>query len=231
MSNQIAEDYLQQAWRLYESADFDDAEATFTKALRLEPQNGSAHFGRGMARAGLGDFAGALADYDAAIRLNPQDMKSYLYRGFAHEQSGDAEAATADYTDALRLDPENGGIYYHRALLRDRQGDAAAAIADYSEAIRCGGDYTPDSYFRRGSERFRLGDFDGAIADFGVSLHDVEGNFVVGSLLGLARSYEALKRETEALRCYRDYLQRSAPYADSAIVQHAAELEQRLGGE
>jgi tetratricopeptide (TPR) repeat protein len=181
-----------------------------------------------MTRAGLGDFTGALADYDAAIRLIPQDAEPHLYRGFANEKKGDLRAALEDYTHALRLSPENGAVYYHRAWVRDKLGDAGGAAADYTEAIRCGGDYTTDCYYRRGQARFKLGDYDGAAADFGVSLHDVDANFVNDSLRGLGSSYDALQRPAEALKYYHDYLQRAAPYADSAITRRVAELEQQL---
>jgi tetratricopeptide (TPR) repeat protein len=49
--------------------DYQGAIADHTKAIELKPDHADAYFGRGTAKAGLGDKQGGLADVNKAIEL------------------------------------------------------------------------------------------------------------------------------------------------------------------
>ena len=51
---------------------FDRAIADFDEAIRLDPADAMALFGRGFARVGRGDLDGAISDYTAGVRLDPK---------------------------------------------------------------------------------------------------------------------------------------------------------------
>ena len=52
--------------------EFDEALSEYDEAIRLDPMNGMAHWGRGAASTEKGEFGQAIASLDAAIRLVPK---------------------------------------------------------------------------------------------------------------------------------------------------------------
>ncbi|HSA95291.1 MAG TPA: spore germination protein GerW family protein [Acidobacteriota bacterium] len=80
----------------------------YETALRLDPKNADAHFGRGMVRLmapqGLGgDLDGAIQDFEAA--LAKPTPEAHFYMGEAYKKKGLADKAKAAYEKALALNP------------------------------------------------------------------------------------------------------------------------------
>ena len=67
---------------LQEKGDFDKAIADYTQAIRLDPKDAEAHFGRGCSYSKKGDHDKAIADFTDAIRLNPKHADAYHNRGW-----------------------------------------------------------------------------------------------------------------------------------------------------
>jgi len=55
--------------------------AAYTEAIRLEPNNADAYFGRAVSHEERNELDLAVADYDQAIRLNPNYASAYNNRG------------------------------------------------------------------------------------------------------------------------------------------------------
>ena len=84
----------------------------FEKALQLDPNHASAHFGRGMGRLMApqgfgGDLDGAIADFKFACDKNHAEACYYL--GEAYVKKGMKEEATKAYEKALKLAPKHKG--------------------------------------------------------------------------------------------------------------------------
>ena len=82
----------------------------FEKALELDPENVTAHFGRGigrmMAPEGFGrDYDGALEDFKFVCVKDPS-AESYYYVGQAYFGKGQKDQAAEAYKKALELNPD-----------------------------------------------------------------------------------------------------------------------------
>ncbi len=73
--------------------------------MRIDPDDTSFVYLRGMARADAGDADGAIADLTKAIDNDPGTGSAYVRRGRIYEAEGDKARAAADYRSALKLDP------------------------------------------------------------------------------------------------------------------------------
>jgi predicted TPR repeat methyltransferase len=72
--------------------------------MRIDPNDTSFRYLRGVARADQGDADGAIADLTKTIELDPGTIAAYVRRGGAFEAKGDKARAAADYRSALEID-------------------------------------------------------------------------------------------------------------------------------
>ncbi len=148
--------------------------ADFNRALELDPQLAKAYLNRGIAHRDLGHLEAALTDLSQAIALDPSDARAYSSRGQVHRLLGDPLAALQDYTAALERDPHNPQLYFDRGQIHFEQEEWPAACEDFSQALQWAGqpgsrrglDLMARIYLYRGLARQRLGDWQGALADF-----------------------------------------------------------------
>ena len=115
--------------------DNDLAIVEFSDAIRLKPDDSTAHYNRAVAYSDKGDYDHAIADYTDAIRSEPGYVAAYYDRGKAYGYKSDWDKAIADETEALRLNSSFVEAYYNRGVFYDRKGIYDKAIVDYNEAI------------------------------------------------------------------------------------------------
>jgi len=100
---------------------YDEAEATYKKALDLEANSKKPNIAiQGLANSGLGEIYArtgkvpeAAASYDAAAKVNPTQAGFYLKNEaviFFQMNNGDAQVAAAD--EAIKVDPNQPLLYY-----------------------------------------------------------------------------------------------------------------------
>jgi tetratricopeptide (TPR) repeat protein len=164
-SDPQAEAYRIRAAAYSEKANYKQATADFTEAIKLRGDNAVAYFGRGQSRLAEGDAAGAVSDLTQAIRYSEPSPRLYTARGYAQLVKGDAAEAMADFSVALRLDPKNAAALNSRGLAYRKMGDVERAIADYSAAIQLNPIYAL-AYNNRGYVYESRGDKQAAAADF-----------------------------------------------------------------
>ena len=102
--------YLDSGDKNRNNSDYDLAIAEFDRAIRQDPGNAAAYFGRGRGYLRKGDNSRAVADYSEALRLNPNDVISFSNRGRAYARMGDYDNAVADFESALQIDPNNAAV-------------------------------------------------------------------------------------------------------------------------
>ena len=119
----------------YNHKNYQEAIASFDKALDLNRQYVDAYNIRGCAFSELGDYRRAIADYTKAIEINPQYSDAYKNRGNARRKLGDHQGAIADYDKAIELNPEIlTSIGFDRTLrikLNSNQSDAYELLEEY----------------------------------------------------------------------------------------------------
>ncbi len=93
-----------------------DALASYDKAVGLTPDYFVAYFGRARARQMLGDLDGAATDCEKVIQLKPGMAEAYFARASTRWRKGDLDGALADCTKCLSLNPT---IPFTYAMLGD----------------------------------------------------------------------------------------------------------------
>ena len=80
----------------------------FNTALKLDPDNGDAHFNRGTVYFEQKKYDLALKDFDAAVADNPDDPALVFNRGLTKYRLGNKTGAAKDFDAAETLDPRYG---------------------------------------------------------------------------------------------------------------------------
>jgi tetratricopeptide (TPR) repeat protein len=114
---------------------YQEAVASFDKAIALNPGYASAYNNRGVALQAMARYEDALASFDKAIALNPGFAEAFYNRGNVinalvergnelFERNCDTEAL-ACYDKAISVAPEHAEARYAKGLLKLSAGDYA----------------------------------------------------------------------------------------------------------
>lgn len=150
---------------LVNKADFKQAVAEYTEAIRINPEDTVALVSRGSAYSKLNQQSQAIADYDAVIRLRPDSALAYRNRGNAYRLQGKFDQAVRDCTEAIRLDPNDAIAWGYRGEVYHSEGKEDKAIVDYTAAIRLR-PRDPALYADRGFSYLEQRKLDAALADY-----------------------------------------------------------------
>lgn len=99
----------------------------FEDALRINPNNWSAYYGRAHILMRQGKWEAAMQDVNEVVRMQPRYFASYLLRSSAHEYRGNYGAALADLKTAASLatNEDYTTVLNQRAWFRATCPDAA----------------------------------------------------------------------------------------------------------
>lgn len=151
--------YYQKAMAHYDSANYQQAEIYYTKAIEAKPDP-LIYYSRAKTRYKLKKFLVALEDYNRAIELNPGYAVAYLNRGVIYHREEKVDLALSDYNRAIQLHPYYANAYYNRALLNHYERQKFdLALSDYNRAIELHPGYA-DAYKNRGKLYKRMGQKD-----------------------------------------------------------------------
>lgn len=114
---------------------YDEAIASFTRAIELEPRFLRAYSERGYAYGSIGQYDRAIADHTKVLEIDPRYARAYNNRGYAYFQTGQYDRAMADLTMALKLDPRYATAYLNLGNVHARQRQYDHAIAAYTRAL------------------------------------------------------------------------------------------------
>lgn len=160
--------YCEQAHRRGSShlvaGEFDEAIPYFDEAIRIDPKNAHAYFGRGYAWYKKKEYDSAIADFNNALEIDPRMAYAYNGRAAVWCDRQDYDKAIANYNEAIRIEPNDAIAYGNRAQVWCCLQDFDRAIADCNLAVRHG---PKDAavFAHRGYVWYRLKDYDKAIAD------------------------------------------------------------------
>jgi DNA-binding winged helix-turn-helix (wHTH) protein/Tfp pilus assembly protein PilF len=116
--------------------DMAGAEASFRRAIELDPSIPSLRRRHGYLLAATGRFDEALAHARAASELAPTSSSTFADLGWIELLAGDHAAAQHDLHEALRLDPANGGAALTLAASLAGAGREAEAWSQYRRALQ-----------------------------------------------------------------------------------------------
>lgn len=135
-----------------------------SRALKLDPGDVAAYWGRAEARIENRQFRLAIADCDRAIKLRPDLPTPYEIRGQAKARKGRPRQAIDDFGVAVALDPRAPSGYSGRANAYAMAGQPKAAIRDAAKAIKLDPTYGP-AYTARALAYRALGRYQLALRD------------------------------------------------------------------
>jgi tetratricopeptide (TPR) repeat protein len=118
---------------------FHDAEADFSAALSMDPENRDALGGRGQALTETGQPERALLDLDCAIKMTKdRDYGACLRsaRGLALTQLGRHGTAMVAFRASLRAAPDNAWTFWRRARAYALRGKTREATRDARAALK-----------------------------------------------------------------------------------------------
>ena len=97
---------------------FDEAEADFSSAVALEPDNAFRYRERALFYLKDNNYEAALTDIQNAIIIDQSVAWPYLMRADMHMSQGNVDLAIADLTKVLNVEPQ--GVSRNSALQRLR---------------------------------------------------------------------------------------------------------------
>jgi Flp pilus assembly protein TadD len=126
-SKKNAEAYVQRGKDFLAAKQYDQAIASFSQAIILNPQMAKAYNNRGIAYCNKNRFDQAIKDFSRTIELDPKSGKAYNNRAVAYLMKGEKDKARQDVEKAISL-----GIPVNRMLV-DSVGLGAAKAAAPSQ--------------------------------------------------------------------------------------------------
>jgi tetratricopeptide (TPR) repeat protein len=142
-----------------------EARADFEDALRQDPTNGRALFGRGRAHFELKCFEAGLDDLEQALACQYETVEVYRYRGLCRDDLYLLEEAVEDFTRVIEELPNDAAVFRSRANALQNFGQNEAALADYDRAIELGDKHEAFNFLRRAEILYELGRTEEALAD------------------------------------------------------------------
>ena len=113
----------------------EEALAEFDQAIRLDPNNSKALFGRGLLYQGEQQHQLAIDDFTAANGLSRNSPNRCSRARSVISRSNKAKEAAVDLDEAVQADPQNEQIWTNRGLAYERLGDRTKAAGCYGRAI------------------------------------------------------------------------------------------------
>jgi cell division protease FtsH len=162
--------YVDRGFERIQEGSFDKALGYFDDALKLDPKNARAFYGRGATWHSLDEIERAICDYDAAIRLDPSLSRAFLNRGVLRDRLGEEDEALCDFAEAIRLDPQDAYAYLYRGSAWYERQEFARAVSDYGDAIRLQ-PTNANAYLQRGRAWKELGELENALQDIHQAVH------------------------------------------------------------
>lgn len=141
---------------LGDSGRYEEALASFDKAIKLNPDNVECWLNKGWVLGTLGRHEEAIACYDKAIELDPMDDLPWFNKGNRLGDLGRYEEALACYDEVLRMNPMDVPALYYRGKILSDFGRYEEALACYDEAIEIHA-YNSDIWYNKGLTLEQLG--------------------------------------------------------------------------
>jgi tetratricopeptide (TPR) repeat protein len=177
---------------------WEDALASYDRAIALQPEFADGYFYRGNVLCEIGRHQAAVASYDEALRFKPDGAEIHNNRGLALFELKQHEAALASYDRAVASNPRYVEAYFSRGNVLRELKQLEAALVSYDQAIAMKPGYAL-AYSNRANVLSELLRFDAALASYEAAI-DIEPGYVDaycnrGNLLADMRRFDDALRD------------------------------------
>jgi len=149
---------------LEEPNHYEEAIASYDKAIEFKPDYPDAWYNRGAALGKLECFEEAIASYDQALVIKDDYLNAWNNRGTALYELGRYEEALASYDKALVIKDDDHEIWNNRGVALGHLERIEEEIASYDKALEIKPD-DADHWSNRGLALSRLCRYDEALAN------------------------------------------------------------------
>ncbi|TRU59710.1 MAG: tetratricopeptide repeat protein [Microcystis aeruginosa Ma_QC_C_20070823_S13] len=189
--------------------EYEQAIASWDRALEFKPDDHEAWYNRGFALADLGRLEEAIASWDRALEFKPDDPEAWNNRGNALANLGRLAEAIASFDRALEIKPDDHDAWNYRGFALADLGRFEQAIASSDRALEIKPD-KHEAWNNRGNALYNLGRLEEAIASWDRALEfkpdDPEAwNNRGNALANLGRFEQAIASYDRALEFKPDY--------------------------
>ncbi len=181
---QAAED-MNRGTELFQQRKFQQAAALYAEAVRLVPDDETAHFNLALALARLGRSKEARQHYLEALRLFPEYAEAHNNLGNLLASQGQLDQAIEHFNQAVKAAPDSASAHNSLGTALMTRGKAGEAFAHFSEAVRLMPDYV-EAHCNLGSAYLAQGKTNEAVSEFKKALQ-LKPDFAPANL-GLARA-------------------------------------------
>jgi tetratricopeptide (TPR) repeat protein len=178
---------------------FDEALASYDRALALRPDHFPALTNRGVTLHELRRFDEALANYDRALAMRPDYAEALFNRAITLQELERFEEALASHDRALALQPDQADAFINRGNTLRQLKRFEEALASYHQALVLKPNYF-DALNNRGVTLHELKRFSEALASYDRALALWPDH--AGALNNRGITLHELKRFDEALASY-----------------------------
>jgi len=192
----LAEAHAAMGWiKMNYNWDWPGADASYQKALALEPGNAAVIWRASELAANLGRFEEALPQDRRAVALDPLNVSTHIYLGAHAYRAGRLEEAVAAFKKALELNPERPFSHVGLGLVYLAQAHPQEALAEMERE--------PEPFWRQFGQALayhalaRKKESDAALAEY-VAKYHAEGAYQIAEVYAFRgeadRAFEWLER-------------------------------------
>ncbi len=161
--------FFEKANILLASQSYEEAIASYDKAIELKPDYHNTWYNRGIALRNLNRYEKAIASYDKAIEFKPDDVAAWNNRGTALRNLNRYEEAIISFDKAIKFKPDKHNAWYNRGITLRNLNRYEEAITSFDKAIKFKPDYHK-AWFKRACVHALQGSTNLAFADLAKAL-------------------------------------------------------------
>ena len=161
---QTAAEYQQKALELSQAKSWDEAIASYHKALDLEPNDAVTHYNLALALKYKGDPRQSIDEFETTLQLKPKWAEAHYGLGAAWYDLHDLANALKELRAAIELDPKNAAAHRLAARVYSEQSDPLSADRELRRALES--KPSAEIYFELGLIQGQLSNLDQAAAEF-----------------------------------------------------------------
>jgi tetratricopeptide (TPR) repeat protein len=120
--------YFEEARKLFEQRQWDEAQAAAGKALAADPQNGDAEILLGLIASIQTRFSEAKGHFLRAVSLEPDNPQAHGYLGSTYLQERQLSQAQEEFHKVLKLSPDNVSANYNLGVIALARNAPAEAL-------------------------------------------------------------------------------------------------------
>lgn len=131
-----SEHFFEQGLKLYEQYHYEEAAASFDKAIAADPANYKVYTAKGIALCFDGDYAGGIALIQKTLDMKPGYVPALYDMAMAYKLQNQLDQSLIWFEKTIQGDPQNTWSYYGIATIYADKGKTQEALKYLEKAIK-----------------------------------------------------------------------------------------------